>query len=200
MIVTDKMLKEKYHNYVNVYCKINSEIKKGNLIRVVRGIYETNPNVSNYLLASSVCSPSYISFDFALYLYGLIPERAVNCTSATYDKRKKKVYHTSFGDYIFYDVPKNVYQYGIKIMEEGEYGFWIATPEKALCDKLYTLSPLKNLHEMEVMIFDDLRIYEDGLYKLDMNLLKEIEENYHSTNVTLFYKFMRRLKDEQDTK
>ena len=66
--------------------------------------------------------------------------------------------------------------------------------------KLYTLSPLKNLHEMEVMIFDDLRIYEDGLYKLDMNLLKEIEENYHSTNVTLFYKFMRRLKDEQDTK
>ena len=50
------------------------------------------------------------------------------------------------------------------------------------------------------MIFDDLRIYEDGLYKLDMNLLKEIEENYHSTNVTLFYKFMRRLKDEQDTK
>ncbi len=50
MIVTDKMLKEKYHNYVNVYSKINSEIKKGNLIRVVRGIYETNPNVSNYLL------------------------------------------------------------------------------------------------------------------------------------------------------
>lgn len=72
--------------------------------------------------------------------------------------------------------------------------------QKALCDKLYTLSPLKNLHEMEVMIFDDLRIYEDGLYKFDMNLLKEIEENYHSTNVTLFYKFMRRLKDEQDTK
>ena len=50
MIVTDKMLKEKYHNYVNVYSKINSEIKKENLIRVVRGIYETNPNVSNYLL------------------------------------------------------------------------------------------------------------------------------------------------------
>ena len=25
MIVTDKMLKEKYHNYVNVYSKINSE-------------------------------------------------------------------------------------------------------------------------------------------------------------------------------
>ena len=199
MIVTNKMLLEKYKNYSNKYSKLKSEIKKQNLIRIVRGLYETDINTPSYLLASSICKPSYLSFDFALYYYGMIPEKVVNCTSATVNKRKHKKYVTPFGTYFYYDVPKSVYSIGIRIEKKDEYIYMIASPEKALCDKIYTLKPMKNLEEVEKLLFMDLRIDREELLKLDLELIKEIELNYHSTNVTLLYKLMRRLKNKRNT-
>lgn len=53
-------------------------------------MYETDSNTPGYLLAGSIYGPSYLSFDFALAYYDLIPERVVNYTSATFGKKKKK--------------------------------------------------------------------------------------------------------------
>lgn len=46
----------------------------------------------------------------------------------------------------------------IILKEEDNYLYQIATPEKALCDKLYTLLPLSNYSNLENMLFNDLRI------------------------------------------
>ena len=47
----------------------------------IRDRYETDRNVPAYLLAGSIYGPSYISFEYALSRYGLIPEAvyAVTC-------------------------------------------------------------------------------------------------------------------------
>ena len=78
------------------------------------------------------------------------------------------------------------------IIEENGYSYQIATPEKALCDKLYTISPVSNLTELKELLFDDLRIDEDEFEKLDQNTLETLAPLYHSTNLNLLAKLIRR--------
>lgn len=196
MILTNDIIKNKYQNYANKNMKISREIKKGNLIKIINGLYETNLNVNGYLLASSIYGPSYLSFDFALFYYGLIPEKVTTYTSATCEKKKKKEYNNQFGTYTYRDVPTFVYPMGIRIIEEDGYYVQIATPEKALCDKLYTISPVKNYAEFENLLFNDLRIDEEEFRKLNINDIEELSNSYHCSNVTMLYKYMRREVNE----
>lgn len=192
MILTNDIIKNNLQEYSNKNTKICREVKNGDLIKIKNGLYETDPNVNGYLLAGSIYGPSYLSFDFALSYYGLIPEKITNFTSATCYKRKKKRYDNQFGTYLYRDVPTEVYPLGINFIEEREYIYQIATPEKALCDKLYTLSPIKNMKELENVLFNDLRIYKNEFYKLNFHDIEEISRFYHSTNVDLLYRYMRR--------
>ena len=196
MIVTNNIIKEKLKEYSNKNTKISREIKNGNLIKIINGLYETDLSVEGYLLAGSIYGPSYLSFDFALYYYGLIPEKVTAFTSATCGKKKKKIYHNQFGTYLYRDVPIKVYPLGIKLMEENNYTYQIATPEKALCDKLYTLHPIKNMKELEIVLFNDLRIDVDEFNKLNLQDIEEISKFYNSTNVNLLYRYMRRNENE----
>lgn len=192
MILTNEMIKNNLKEYSNKNNKICRDVKNGNLIKIINGLYETDKTVNGYLLAGSIYGPSYLSFEYALYYYGLIPEKVTTFTSATYDKKKKKTYNTFFGIYSFRDVPKLVYPIGVKLIQEGNYAYQIATPEKALCDKIYTISPVKNMTELENLLFNDLRIDVDEFKKLNINEIEEISKMYHSTNVSLLYKYMRR--------
>ena len=112
---------------------------------MVKGIYETNPNTNGSRLAQFIYGPSYLSFDYALAEYGLIPEAVYVFTCATLNKKKIKTYTNKFGTFIYRDVPNNVFSYGVMVNVDGNYAYHIATPEKALCDKLYTISPVKML-------------------------------------------------------
>ena len=196
MVITNDIVKEELEEYSNKNTKIGREIKSGKLIKIINGLYETNPNVEGYLLANNIYGPSYLSFDFALYYHGLIPERVVTYTSATCEKKKKKEYSNHFGMYIYRDVPVEVYPLGILLIEENGYSYQIATPEKALCDKLYTISPIKNFKELKQLLFEDLRIDEEKFGALNIKNIEEISKSYHSTNVDLLYKFMRRSTNE----
>ena len=196
MILTSRIIKENLKEYANKNTKICREIKKGNLIKIINGLYETDSSVNGYLLAGSIYGPSYLSFEFALSYYGMIPEKVIAFTSATCNKKKKKVYRNYFGTYFYRDVPENVYPLGIKLVEEGNYSYQIATPEKAICDKLYTLPPLKNKKELEIALFHDLRMDREEFDKLNMQDIEKIANAYHSTNVNLLYRYMRRKENE----
>lgn len=192
MIISNAMLKDNLKQYSNINNKISREIREGKLYKIVTGLYETDPKTPGYLLASSIYGPSYISFEYALSYYGLIPERVTTITSATFDKKKKKEYNTDFGVFTYRDVPKSAYSEEILLKEENNYSYQIATPEKALCDKIYTLSPLFNYSNLENMLFNDLRIDEEIFKTLDINKIDKLSKLYHSTNVLLLAKYMRR--------
>lgn len=196
MILTNDIIKNDLQEYSNKNTKICREVKNGNLIKIVNGLYETDSNINGYLLAGSIYGPSYLSFDFALSYYGLIPEKVTAFTSATCNKKKKKSYDNQFGTFLYRDVPVAVYPLGVNIIEEREYVYQIATPEKALCDKLYTLTPIKNMTELENVLFNDLRIDMDEFHKLNLQDIEEISNFYHSTNVDLLYRYMRRIENE----
>lgn len=196
MVITTNILKNNLEGYSNKNNKISRDLKDGKLYKIINGLYETNPNIPGYLLASSIYGPSYISFEYALSYYGLIPERVNTITCATFNKKKKKIYNTYFGVFTYRDIPVNAYPEEIILKEENNYSYQIATPEKALCDKLYTLSPLSNYSNLEEMLFNDLRIDEEEFKKLNVDKIDKLSRLYHSTNVDLLARYMKRYVNE----
>ena len=192
MIITNSIMKHNLDSYSNKNNKISRNIRDKKLFKIINGLYETDQNVSAYLLAGSIYGPSYISFEYAMSFYGLIPEKVTTVTCATFDKKKKKEYKTDFGVFTYRDIPLLAYPEEILLKEQDNYSYQIATPEKALCDKLYTLSPLNNYSNLENMLFTDLRIDEEEFNKLDVNKINCLSQLYHSTNVELLARYMRR--------
>ena len=74
MIYSFDDLQIKFQNYTDIKGKIRREVQAGRLIHVARGLYETDNTISGKYLAGRIYGPSYLSFDFALYVYSLIPE------------------------------------------------------------------------------------------------------------------------------
>ena len=192
MIFSLEMLRQKYANYANPDDKIYRLVKSNQLFPISKGIYEDDRSASGQYLASSIYGPSYLSFDYALAYYGLIPETAYVYTSATFEKKKKKIYTNIFGTFTYADVPSNVFPLGIVIIENNGYVMHIATPEKALCDKLYSLPPVKNQKELKALLFENLRIDETILYTLNFNDITSLSEQYKSNNVRALARLIRR--------
>lgn len=192
MIISNEIAKSKFYEYLNKNTKLAREVKEGKLHRIVNGLYETDASTPGYLLATSIYGPSYISFEYALSYYGFIPERVTTITCATTNKKKKKQFNTDFGIFTYRDIPLDAYPVGILLKEENGYSYQIATKEKALCDKLYTLKPLKNYDNLENMLLNDLRIDYEKFKELDAKVIEAMSELYHSTNVNLLAKYLRR--------
>lgn len=195
MVVSFDDLAIKYQNYTDIKNKIRREVRAGRLIQITRGLYETDENVDGKYLAGYISGPSYLSFDYALYVYSLIPEAVYKTyTSATFNKRKAKKYQNQFGLFTYNDIPVAAYPLGILLYEENGYSYQIATAEKALCDKLYSLTPVRNLNEFRALLFDDLRIDEAEFKKLDLSAIETLAPLYRSNNLKILVKFVRRMK------
>ncbi|NLB82294.1 MAG: hypothetical protein GX800_11960 [Clostridiaceae bacterium] len=192
MIKTTAMILEELKQYASPASKLSRMVNNGERIPIVKGLYETDSSTPGYLLAGSIYGPSYLSFEFALSYHGMIPEAVYTFTSATFEKKKKKKYETPFGTFTYRDVPSEAYSLGVIIVHEGDYSFQIATPEKALCDTLYTKSPVANQKGLQNLLFEDMRIKEIEFRKLNIDDISLLAEKYRSTNVQKLSRLMRR--------
>ena len=66
MIYDNNALNILYKDYSNINQKISLETKKGNLIRIKRGLYSNNLKIDAPIIANVCYEPSYISFEYAL--------------------------------------------------------------------------------------------------------------------------------------
>ena len=103
---------------------------------------------------------------------------------------EKKTYQTSFGNFYYRDVPSDVFYLEVISLHEDEYYFKIASPEKALCDKLYSVAPVRSFKRIAELLEEDLRIDCLELEKINIKTIEEIAPLYHSSNVTLLAKFL----------
>ena len=194
MIKTTAMLLEELKNYASPKDKLARMVERGKCFPVVKGVYETDRNVPAYLLAGSIYGPSYISFEYALSHYGLIPEAVYTVTCATFEKKKKKYYETTFGNFSYRDVPSKAFPLGIQLERSGAYYYRIATPEKALCDELYVFPPVSNVNSLLRLLTEDLRIEESDLKKLNRETVVGYADAYRSTNVKRMGTLLRRIQ------
>lgn len=134
------------------------------LIKLRKGVYILNKNdrkinPSKLFIANQLYSPSYVSLEYALNFYGLIPERVVDITSIC--TRKTKEFHNELGVFIYRHIKKDCFK-GFNIAkDETGLSYFIATAEKAVVDFFY---------------------FNLGNFKKDF--LEVIEEGYRFQNVS----------------
>ena len=182
MIKTTAMLHNELRQYANPGVKIKRMADSRIITPIIKGIYETDASTPGHYLAGIIYGPSYLSFEYALAWHDLIPEAVYSYTSATCGKSRKKRYDTAFGTFLYRDVPVAVFPYGTQLHIENGYSFVIASPEKAICDQLYTISPCNNRALLQRRLFEDLRIEPTMFTNLDMNALVELAGLYSTKN------------------
>ena len=173
--------------YKQPLIKINAMIKKGCLLQLKRGVYAFNSDYRDYPLnliavANILHKPSYVSFEYALSYYGLIPERVYTITSAT--SYKSWEYSTEIGKFSYKKVSSKVYSLGLEWKYDNrDGGYLIATAEKALLDTIYQDVRAKKLAKDEIFDYleNDLRIEWSELKKLDTTLMWKISMAYSSS-------------------
>ena len=190
MIKTIDNLLYEYRSYSNIYNKIALEEKNKKLIKLKRGLYETNINTDPFAIANRLCSPSYISFETALSYYGMIPERVYAIKSATFKKNKKKEYKNYFGTFLYQDINSNVYPFDIEEIEIDGIKVLIASREKALLDLLSSISPRNNKKELLELLFEDLIINEEIFDNLDKDKMISLCDLYNSRTLHLLKKYV----------
>jgi predicted transcriptional regulator of viral defense system len=131
--------------------------KSGRIIRLKRGLFilsdsDRRVEPSRLYLANQLYAPSYVSLEYALSYYSLIPERVNDITSIATRKTMKIINET--GTYTYQHVKPDAYR-GFEMLK-GEDGltFFIAEREKAVIDFLYF-----NLSKFKV---DDPDIFEES--------------------------------------
>lgn len=158
--------------------RIHNLIKKGILQQVRRGLYVAGPRITSpkpepFLFANHILGPSYVSLESALSYYGLIPERVYEITSMTIKSKCK--FSTSLGLFSYTRIALPYYSYGIRSMEvDKQHRFLIASPEKALFDKIITTPGVEFRSKTSVLCYieNDLRIDTDELKNLDLSIMK----------------------------
>lgn len=183
MIISTEQLLIQYSEYRDPHHKIQSLVKKGFLFPLKRGMFETDNTVSGYMLAGSIHGPSYLSFEFALSYYRMIPERVTVYTSAALNNRKRLVYHNGFGIFEYRDIPEEAYPHGYTLIDSKPYPVLIATREKALCDELSILKPIRGKNDFSDYLFNGMRLDEEEFEDLDFKLLNKLAAKYHRTNL-----------------
>ncbi len=179
-------------DYASPKSKLTTMIKKGDVIKVRRGLYLPRDSkwYSMKILANIIYGPSYISFESALSHYGLIPENVPSITSACFNKNKNKTFKTPVGTFIYRYTNPKIYPYGIRRLEEGDGTFMIASPEKALCDMLSKIRGIADSVAFERLINDDLRIDINQLKEFDISKVKFLSDLYHKKIIRLLLSYL----------
>lgn len=165
--------------YLRPNDKIADWLAKGVLLPIRRGLYVLGPDeregpISLPLVANILYGPSYVSLEFALSRYGLIPEGVFDVTSVTL--KRSRMIATPLGRFSYRHLPQPAYGIGVR-MEQGESGvsFLLASPEKALCDlvMLTRRLPSMSLATMQSWLLEHHRMDVGMLRELDRRVVVE---------------------------
>ncbi len=112
--------------------------KRGLLVRLRKGQYVLKEMIPNEeVIANALYQPSYVSLEYALSRFGIIPEMPYTVTSVT---TKITATFTALGrDFSYQKIKKSAFT-GYVPEKVGNNTIFIATPEKALADYLYFVS------------------------------------------------------------
>ncbi len=173
-------------------------LKQGAILRVKKGLYVfaevyRKGILCKESLANLIYGPSYISLEYALYYYGLIPERVEQVTSMTV--LKSKTFTTPLGVFAYVHLnPKKVAVGITQVKIDLRHQVLMATPEKALADRLSFHKNLMTSQDVLRFICEGLRIEEEALSKLSLSLLDDIREIYKNPAVTALTALIKELQ------
>lgn len=172
-------VKTVFFDQKNILVQVAFWLKKGYLKKIKHGLYvlaKNSGDIDPMLLAGKIYAPSYLSLEFALNYYGIIPDIPGTYTSVT--SRTTKYFKNPFGNFTYQKIKAEIFT-GYETKTEKNVSFNIATPEKALVDYIYLN---KNKLKEEAAFWREMRIDDDFRFKINMlnsykNMLKDKKVN-----------------------
>ncbi len=160
-------------NTANLLSKIKYYAKQGSLIRLTRGVFAKDKNYNPKELATSIYTPSYISFETVLREAGIIFQHHDSIfVAGPYPATKKFGAQTI----TFRKLKDSVLYNALGVKNEKNYS--IATPERAFLDTIY-LSPkfyFDNLRSLNwEQCFELAKIYDN---KQLLKRVTQYQKNY----------------------
>jgi len=198
--LTTQVVADLLREYRRPNDKISELIKAGDLIPVKNGLYipGDKTKVSKpepFLVANHLRGPSYVSMESALSYWGMIPEKTFEVSSVTL--KSAKIYATPVGRFSFFHTALPYYAFGVRsISLTARQTALIASPEKAICDKIIQTSGIILRSTVQTMNFliEDMRIEAEVLTKLN---LKEIDswlaDTPKKSSIAMLIKTLRNL-------
>jgi len=172
--LTHQLLVSVFKEYERPNDKIYQLAKEGVIVSIKKGLYVVGPALNSdrrpesFLLANHILGPSYVSVETALAYHGLIPERVYEIASMTTQAPRK--FNTPIGTFAYARLPLPYYAFGIRSekLADDQYAM-VASPEKALCDKIITTSGLllRSKKAAKEFLLENMRMDEEGLRKLN---------------------------------
>lgn len=168
-----QLMLEMLKSYKRPNDKISELVKAGQLVLLKKGLYVPGVNAElpvpePFLIANHLYGPSYVSLESALSYWELIPERVYEISSITL--KASKTYKTPKGRFSYQHIPFPYYSFGVRSVElQPKQVALVASPEKAICDKIITTSGISLRSPGQAMDFlvEDLRIDRDRLTVLN---------------------------------
>lgn len=161
-------------------------VMQGDIIRLKKGMYVLSSMdipLSKELIANHLYGPSYVSMNWALSYWGLIPERVHLVESLT--TKHNRDFYTPIGSFSYKNCPDSYFPIGIRQRGDDETRFLIAGPEKALCDYICDNSvSFRSKKEALVFLEEDLRFEMDALRDMDPTI---VEQCAYLRNKTLLF-------------
>ncbi len=158
--------------------KVQALEKSGELIRLKRNLFIVNQELTGKktdvrLCANHIYGPSYVSFQWALRYYGMIPEQVFMMTSAT--TKRTRSFETPIGIFNYVQVPASYLSIGVECKEEQGISFLMATREKALCDTILldNFVPRQSIKSLAAYLEEDIRLDMDILTELDFKIIEQ---------------------------
>lgn len=183
VIFGDDVLSTLQASVASLRVNLSRWVKEGKIVRLKRGLYSLPPQVqpqtfSQSWLANQLYSPSYLSLEYALSWYDLIPERVYTFTSVT--TRKTQQFKNPLGNFIYRTIKLDLF-FGYQILkDEYDRDMLMATPEKAILDYIYLDSHWQANRDY---IENSLRLQQ--LEQLKRKHLKNFAKRFHSKKMTM---------------
>ena len=114
---------------------LETQTRQGLFIRLKKGLYALKTDLpADEEIANALYKPSYLSFEYAMAKYGIIPESPYNLTSATTNPTRE--FSTDHLAFSYFTIKQGAYT-GYYLDTTGGRKVLIAEREKALADYLY---------------------------------------------------------------
>lgn len=169
--------------------KISRWLEEGVLLPIKRGLYVVSPEltgkpVERLLVANLLYGPSCVSLDYVLWHHGLIPEKVLEVTSVT--TRRSQTVETGIGRFSYQHLPDPLYPIGMgSVAVEGGGYCLLATPAKALCDRLVLTCNLRvhSVKSMQRFLLDDLRFDADEAGMIDLEIITAYSQSGYQSEL-----------------
>lgn len=159
---------------------VKTRLKSGEIIALKKGLFvskmyvvrieESSKNFEKYIqfMANKLRYPSYISLEYMLSLYGVIPEGVYVVTSIT--SKSSRLFTNTLGNFRYQNIKKELFT-GFNESDYKGNSVWLASKAKALFDTIYLRSFGNSSLKYELT--EGLRLNLDEFSKDDITEFKK---------------------------